>query len=100
MYVYRLSEMIVSVYVTVLIVVADVVLAVGLTIMNWDYVMIVIRVDCDVLLFVQLYLHTLQHRPNVDDGVLAPTKAQQRVTLPRHRGGGRKARTPVGRLCN
>jgi hypothetical protein len=33
------------------------------------------------------------------DGAVSPTKAQQRgETLPRHRGGGRKERTPVGRL--
>jgi hypothetical protein len=63
---------------------------------------LIVMADCDALSnFAQWCPHTWQHWPDVCDGVVsAPTKAQQRETLPRHRGGGRRARTPVGWLCS
>lgn len=69
------------------------------TTMRSDCGLIVVA-DCgDALLyFVQWCPHTWQHSDVCDGVVSAPTKAQQRETLPRHRGGGRKARTPVGWL--
>lgn len=62
----------------------------------------IILADCDALwYFVRMCPHTWPHWPDVNDGVVsAPTKAQQRETLPRHRGGGRRARTPVGWIDN
>jgi hypothetical protein len=102
--VYRWFGKIVEVYevVGVTIVAVDVRLRllVERTAVRWDCGLITME-DCDEwLYFVRCCPHTWQHSLDVcDEAVSAPTKAQQRVILPRHRGGGRRARTPVGWLC-